>query len=40
MKDSDAYRGMSVSYAQKGELREISPLDEQDLEGLAKKLEC
>jgi len=38
-KDSDLYRGMSVSYAHKGELREISPLNEQDLEGLAKKLE-
>ena len=40
MKDSDSYRGISVSYAHKGELREISPLNEQDLDGLAKKLEC
>lgn len=36
---SNSYKGMSVNYASDGELHEISPLDERDLEGLAKKLE-
>jgi hypothetical protein len=40
VKDNDSYRGMSVNYASKGKLYEISPLNEQDLDGLAKKLEC
>ena len=39
VKDSDSYRGISVNYASEGKLREISPLNEQDLDGLAKKLE-
>ena len=40
VKDRDSYRGMSVNYAFEGKLHEISPLNEQDLDGLAKKLEC
>jgi hypothetical protein len=40
VKDSDSFRGMSVNYAHKGSLHEISPLNEQELEGLAQKLEC
>ena len=39
VKDRDSCRGMSVNYASKGKLHEISPLNEQDLDGLAKKLE-
>jgi hypothetical protein len=39
IKNSDSYRGMSVNYDFDGELHEISPLTEQDLEGLARKLE-
>lgn len=39
VKDRDSYRGMSVNYAHEGKLHEISPLSEQDLEGLARKLE-
>ncbi len=39
VKNHDSYRGMSVNYAHKGELHEISPLGEQDLAGLIKKLE-
>jgi len=39
LKDVDSHGRMSVNYAYKGELREISPLNEQDLEGLANKLE-
>lgn len=39
VKDRDAFRGMSVNYASNGKLYEISPLHEQDLAGLAKKLE-
>ncbi len=39
MKSSDSFRGMSVSYDCNGELHEISPLTEQDAEGLARKLE-
>jgi hypothetical protein len=40
VKDKDSYRGMSVNYASGGKLHEISPLHEQDLDGLAKILEC
>jgi hypothetical protein len=40
VKESDSYRGMSVNYVCKGKLHEISPLSEQDLDNLAKKLEC
>jgi hypothetical protein len=40
VKDDDSYRGMSVNWAQKGKLHEISPLNEHELDGLAKKLEC
>ncbi|GAB4354600.1 MAG: hypothetical protein Kow0099_38760 [Candidatus Abyssubacteria bacterium] len=39
VKDCESYRGMSVNYASNGKLYEISPLGEQDLAGLAKKLE-
>jgi hypothetical protein len=39
MKNSDSYRGMSVNYDFDGKLHQISPLTEQDLEGLARKLE-
>ena len=39
LKDSDSHGKMSVNYASKGKLHEISPLNEQDLDGLAKKLE-
>jgi hypothetical protein len=36
VKGNKSYRGMSVDYICEGELYEISPLNEQDLEGLAK----
>jgi len=38
MKDRDLCRGMSVNYNFNGKLYEISPLSEQDLEGLSRKL--
>lgn len=38
--DSDSHKGISVNYASEGKLHEICPLNEQDLDGLAKKLEC
>jgi hypothetical protein len=40
VKDSDSIKGISVNYVSEGKLHEISPLNEQDLDGLAKKLEC
>jgi hypothetical protein len=39
VKASDSYRGMSVNYASNEKLHTISDLTEEDLEGLAKKLE-
>jgi hypothetical protein len=39
LKDSDSHGRMSVNYASHGKLYEISSLSEQDLAGLAKKLE-
>ena len=39
VKDADSYKGMSVNYVSKGKLHEISPLNEQNLDDLAKKLE-
>jgi len=38
VKGNKSYRGMSVNYICEWEWYEISPLNEQDLEGLAKKL--
>lgn len=38
--DRDSIKGISVNYVSKGKIREIYPLNEQDLDGLAKKLEC
>lgn len=37
--DRDSIEGISVNYVSKGKIREIYPLNEQDLDGLAKKLE-
>jgi hypothetical protein len=37
---SDSIKRISVNYVSEGRLREISPLDEQDIEGLVKKLKC
>lgn len=39
VKGNKLFRGMSVNYISEGKLHEISPLNEYDLQGLAKKLE-
>ena len=39
IKDRNSFRGMSVNYALKGELHEISSLNELDLEGLVRQME-
>lgn len=39
LEDGDSRGRMSVNYASKGKLHEISPLNEQELAGLAKRME-